>query len=116
VLPFLPAGTSNAVPVAQGWGTRKTVAVQVGETTAFEMPQPTSTFTMTIPLRLEGKPDASGKSGVEVRGTGGAASMASKPPAFVANGVYVLNPGVFFKNHVTRLLVRLRPATLSDVP
>jgi hypothetical protein len=95
-------------PGARGESKRKTITVRPDETTAIEIPQPGSGFVMTA-LRIGDKMPGSGSVGARPEGSGGA-PMSSMPKMFVSNGRFVLNTGVFFKDHVTRLLVRVRKA------
>jgi hypothetical protein len=100
LLPSNPPGVS-------GTSARKSITVKPDETTAIEIPQPGSGFVMTA-LRIGGKISGSGTVGARPSGSGD--SLATQPKVFISNGAFVLNTGVFFKSHVTRLLIRVHRA------
>ena len=101
----------SSPPGAYGSSTRKAITVRLGETTAIEIPQPSSGYVMTA-LRIGEKMPGSG---VMRGGAGGTGEQTSLPAMSIRDGRFVFNPGAFFKDHVTRLLIRLRaPAADSE--
>jgi hypothetical protein len=100
LLPSDPPGVS-------GEGKRKSITVRPDETTAIEIPQPASGYAETA-LRIGEKISGSGTIGARPAGSGD--PLATMPKVFIRNGAFVLNTGVFFKDHVTRLLIRVRKA------
>jgi hypothetical protein len=95
-------------PGTYGASRRMTLTVKPDETAAIEIPQPASGFVMTA-LRIGEKMPFSGRFGAGPA-DGTPDPMASQPAVFINKGAYVLNTGVYFKNHVTRLLIRVRRA------
>ena len=99
----------SSPPGAYGSSTRQSITVRLGETTAIELPQPSSAFVMTA-LRIGEKMPGSGVIGARPAGTG---EQTVLPKMSIRDGRFVFNIGAFFKDHVTRLLIRLR-APLPD--
>jgi hypothetical protein len=91
-------------PGADGSSARKSITVRLGETTAIEFPQPGSGFVMTA-MRIGEKMSGSGVIGARPSGT---EDQTTQPKMFIRDGRFVFNTGAFFKDHVTRLLIRLR--------
>jgi hypothetical protein len=100
LLPSMPPGV-------HGQSARKSITVRPDETTAIEIPQPASGFVMTA-LHIGQKMSGSGAVGARPSGSGD--SLATQPKVFISNGAFVLNTGVFFKDHATRLLIRVHRA------
>ena len=96
----------SSPPGAYGSSTRKSITVRLGETTAIEIPQPSSGYVMTA-LRIGEKMPGSGVIGARPAGTG---EQTTLPKMSIRDGRFVFNTGAFFKDHVTRLLIRLRAA------
>jgi hypothetical protein len=96
----------SSPPGAEGSSTRKSITVRLGETTAIDIPQPSSGYVMTA-LRIGEKMPGSGVIGARPAGTG---EQTVLPTMSIRDGRFVFNTGAFFKDHVTRLLIRLRAA------
>lgn len=94
----------SSPPGAFGSSTHKSITVRLGETTAIELPQPSSAFVMTA-LRIGEKMSGSGTIGARPAGAG---EQTILPKMSIRDGRFVFNTGAFFKDHVTRLLIRLR--------
>jgi hypothetical protein len=105
LLPSMPPG-------AAGGGTRKTITVRLGETTAIELPQPSSGYVVTA-LRIGEKMPGSGVIGARPAGT---EDQGVLPKMSIRDGRFVFNTGAFFKDHVTRLLIRLRAPEPNTQP
>ncbi len=104
LLPSTPSG-------ATGQSRPMQLTVRPGETAAIEIPQPGSGFVMTA-LKIGGKISGSGTVGARPAGSGD--SLATQPKVFIANGAFVLNTGVYFKDHVTRLLISVRKSQETE--
>jgi hypothetical protein len=94
----------SSPPGAFGSSTHKSITVRLGETTAIELPQPSSAFVMTA-MRIGEKMSGSGTIGARPAGAG---EQTILPKMSIRDGRFVFNTGAFFKDHVTRLLIRLR--------
>ncbi len=57
----------------------------------------------------------SGTGSVGARPGGSGASLSDMPKVFVTNGAFVLNTGVFFKDHSTRLLIRVHKTQEAEL-
>lgn len=97
------------IPGTFGSSPHVTLTVRPDETAAIEIPQPGSGFVMTA-LRIGGKISGSGSIGARPLAPGEADPMASRPGVFINKDAFVLNTGVYFKGHVTRLLIRVHKA------
>ena len=93
-------------PGAHGSSTRKSITVRLGETTAIEIPQPSSGYVMTA-LRIGEKMPRAGVIGARPAETEGQTIL---PKTSIRDGRFVFNAGALFKDHVTRLLIQLRAA------
>lgn len=99
-------------PGAYGQSTRKTITVRADETTAIEIPQPGSGFTMTA-LRIGEKMPGTSGGGIVGASAGGSDPLAARPGVFINAGRFILNTGVFFKDHQTRVLIRVHKAQIE---
>jgi hypothetical protein len=97
LLPSMPPG-------ADGSSTRKSITVRLDETTAIELPQPSSGYVETA-MRIGEKMPGTGVIGARPGGTEG---QTLQPKMSIRDGRFIFNTGAFFKDHVTRLLIRLR--------
>jgi hypothetical protein len=102
----------NLPPGISGSSTKKTITVQADETTAIEIPQPGSGFVMRALRAGEKMPGASGI-GIVGAGAGGSDPLAARPGVFINAGRFILNTGVFFKDHQTRVLIRVHKAQVE---
>lgn len=90
-----------------GAGGHKTLTLKDDETVAIDLPAPASGYS-TMALTPEAKFNVG--AGVRATGPGTAAAPASTTAVTVKGDVLTLNTALFFKDHKTQLLIRLRKA------
>jgi len=103
----------RTTPGAFGLSTHKVIAVRLGEIIAIEIPQPSSSM-ITTALRIGGK--IAGPNSSIIRPGVGVEDQSNQPKMAIRDGNFVFNTSAFFRDHVTRLLIRVRPSAPGVEP